>query len=226
MVISYITYTKSELLEDTDKASVTVVDDKVPTSAKSDIVETNKIQKTDTSKQNVVTAATDTSKPVENKVQVLPQNTTNVLTVAKISPDSNFVISQSSDIEPKQIPFKVFTNLAQSSVNDYQYCVSILKDGTRASETDCAKLDKNLEIDTKIGITDLNLAPYPVTDTYPEGGYISIGDNQLEIMVALVKDDPNLVYKISGDTSQNMKVLMDSALTIEKTGVFTLTVTK
>ena len=111
-----------------------------------------------------------------------------------------------------------------------------MKNNVRASETDCESFDKNLDfdfdtkigenldIDKKIGITDLNLAPYPMTSTYPDGSYLTVGDNQLEIVVALVKNDASLIYKITGDTSATMDVLLENAVHIGTTGTFTLRV--
>jgi len=164
--------------------------------------------------------------PVSETKKSISQDTS-LLTFGKISAGSVFVIYQSATVEPKQIPFKVMTHLDSGSVSSYQYCISILAGGVRASETDCTSLNKNLNIDTKIGITDLNLAPYPLAVTYPDGdSYLSVGDNQLEIVVALIKNDPSLIYKITGDTSATMSILEENAIVVEKTGTFTLSVKK
>lgn len=142
------------------------------------------------------------------------------LMVGKIAPDAVFTISQSATVEPKQIPFTLATYLDTTEKDKYQSCMTILKDGVRASDTECVLLDKNFNLSTKIGITDLGLLPHA------NDGYMPLGRNRLEVVVILVKNDPLLVSKIVNDTAADLNFQIANAAYMEKTGQFVLEVTK
>lgn len=142
------------------------------------------------------------------------------LVVGKIPADATFTISQSANVEPKQIPFSLNTTLDTTEKDIYQLCTTILKDGVRASETDCFVLDKNIVLTTKIGITDLRLVPIA------NDAYLNLGTNHLEIVMSLIKNDPLLVSKIENDSAPDLNLQIANAVAVERTGKFVLNVTK
>lgn len=145
---------------------------------------------------------------------------TDLLSVGKIPPVARYTISQADEIEPAQIPFKLFTRVPENELRKYDLCYTILDNGVRASKTGCSLLTKNYSLDTQIALSSLFLAPVS------EGSnYMAVGAHKFEIVVALIPSNPSISSQVTNDTSSDLSVLENNAVAIEGTGQFTFTVT-
>lgn len=152
---------------------------------------------------------TEISKVVTQNPQIKSTDKTTLLSLKKVPS------SQTYDVNLKEIPISLHTNIPDTEKGKYQICYSILENERRVSETDCSVVDKNISYDMMFSLEDFNLAPYGSGKPYYEG------TRQLELMVTLVKNDPKIVYKITGDESADLRLLRENAVETVTSGVFT-----